>query len=396
MLGKKEKTPLGIYIHVPFCRSKCQYCDFYSLGGAREKGLTENYLEAVIRHMQEAGALAPGYRVDTVYFGGGTPSYLGQDGLIRLMDGVRRRFSVAGDAEVTLEANPDSVSEKMLKRLKAEGFNRLSLGVQTDDDLLLRKLGRPHSYRQAAHAVELARQAGFTNISLDLMYGLPGQTRSDWVNTLTHVLELQPEHMSCYGLKVEEGTPLWSYRQAANLPDDDTQADMYLEAVNILKDRGYAQYEISNFARRGLRSKHNLKYWTGGEYLGFGPAASSDFGGKRFTITPDIHGYIEGIRKGGAVLSECQEIPARERAGEYLMLGLRTAQGIDGQVYTRQFLLPFQPIADCLETYRAQDLAMADGDRWRLTPRGFLLSNTIIAQLLAVQENAEPLARRRS
>lgn len=396
MLGKKEKTPLGIYIHVPFCRSKCQYCDFYSLGGAREKGLTENYLEAVIRHMQEAGALAPGYRVDTVYFGGGTPSYLGQDGLIRLMDGVRRRFSVAGDAEVTLEANPDSVSEKMLKRLKAEGFNRLSLGVQTDDDLLLRKLGRPHSYRQAARAVELARQAGFTNISLDLMYGLPGQTRSDWVNTLTHVLELQPEHMSCYGLKVEEGTPLWSYRQAANLPDDDTQADMYLEAVNILKDRGYAQYEISNFARRGLRSKHNLKYWTGGEYLGFGPAASSDFGGKRFTIAPDIHGYIEGIRKGGAVLSECQEIPARERAGEYLMLGLRTAQGIDGQVYTRQFLLPFQPIADCLETYRAQDLAMADGDRWRLTPRGFLLSNTIIAQLLAVQENAEPLARRRS
>ena len=396
MLGKKEKTPLGIYIHVPFCRSKCQYCDFYSLGGAREKGLTENYLEAVIRHMQEAGALAPGYRVDTVYFGGGTPSYLGQDGLIRLMDGVRRRFSVAGDAEVTLEANPDSVSEKMLKRLKAEGFNRLSLGVQTDDDLLLRKLGRPHSYRQAANAVELARQAGFTNISLDLMYGLPGQTRSDWVNTLTHVLELQPEHMSCYGLKVEEGTPLWSYRQAANLPDDDTQADMYLEAVNILKDRGYAQYEISNFARRGLRSKHNLKYWTGGEYLGFGPAASSDFGGKRFTIAPDIHGYIEGIRKRGAVLSECQEIPARERAGEYLMLGLRTAQGIDGQVYTRQFLLPFQPIADCLETYRAQDLAMADGDRWRLTPRGFLLSNTIIAQLLAVQENAEPLARRRS
>lgn len=395
ILGKSHKIPLGIYIHVPFCRSKCQYCDFYSLGGSREKGLTEDYLEAVCLHMKEAGALAPGYQVDTVYFGGGTPSFLGPEGLVQMLSALRRRFDLASDAEITFEANPDSVNEKLLKRLKAEGFNRISLGVQTDDDLLLRKLGRPHTYRQAVHAVELAREAGFNNISLDLMYGLPGQSRSDWERTLTHVLELQPEHMSCYGLKVEEGTPLWEYKDAVNLPSEDMQADMYLTAVRILGEQGYAQYEISNFARRGLRSRHNLKYWTGGEYLGFGPAASSDFAGKRFTIAPDIHSYIDGVKNGGPVLSECQEIPRRERAGEYLMLRLRTAEGIEAQEYSKQYLLPFEPLEALLEDFRDRNLAAFDGVRWRLTPQGFLLSNSILVDLLEAQEKSTPLAKRR-
>lgn len=394
--GKANKIPLGIYIHVPFCRSKCQYCDFYSLGSSREKGLTEEYLEAVCNHMKEAAALAPGYRVNTVYFGGGTPSYLGWEGLTRILNAIRRRFDLSPDAEITFEANPDSITEKLLKRLKSEGFNRISLGVQTDDDQLLRRLGRPHNYRQVVQAYGLARSVGFANISLDLIYGLPGQSLSDWERTLEHVLELSPDHMSCYGLKVEPGTPLWEYKDAINLPDDDTQADMYLSAIRILKEKGYAQYEISNFARRGLRSRHNLKYWTGGEYLGFGPAASSDFGGKRFTVAPDIHRYIAAIGDGGTILTECQEVPARERAGEYLMLRLRTADGIEAQEYMKQYLLPFEPLEALLEKYRAQDLAALDGGRWHLTPRGFLLSNTIITELLEVQEASTPLAKRRS
>ena len=393
---KANKTPLGIYIHVPFCRSKCQYCDFYSLGSAREPRLMEEYLNAVCAHMKEAASLAPGYRVDSVYFGGGTPSYLGWEGLTRMLNAVRRRFDLSPDAEITFEANPDSISEKLLKRLKSEGFNRISLGVQTDDDLLLKKLGRPHNYRQVVQAYELARATGFSNISLDLIYGLPGQSLSDWERTLEHVLELNPDHVSCYGLKVEPGTPLWDYRDAANLPDDDDQADMYLSAIRILKEKGYAQYEISNFARRGLRSRHNLKYWTGGEYLGFGPAASSDFGGKRFTVAPDIHRYISAIETGGAVLSECQEVPARERAGEYLMLRLRIADGIEAQEYMKQYLLPFAPIEALLKKYEAQDLAVCDGNRWHLTPRGFLLSNTLITELLEAQEASTPLAKRRS
>ena len=393
---KANKTPLGIYIHVPFCRSKCQYCDFYSLGSAREPRLMEEYLNAVCAHMKEAASLAPGYRVDSVYFGGGTPSYLGWEGLTRILNAVRRRFDLSPDAEITFEANPDSISEKLLKRLKSEGFNRISLGVQTDDDLLLKKLGRPHNYRQVVQAYELARATGFSNISLDLIYGLPGQSLSDWERTLEHVLELNPDHVSCYGLKVEPGTPLWDYRDAANLPDDDDQADMYLSAIRILKEKGYAQYEISNFARRGLRSRHNLKYWTGGEYLGFGPAASSDFGGKRFTVAPDIHRYISAIETGGAVLSECQEVPARERAGEYLMLRLRIADGIEAQEYMKQYLLPFAPIEALLKKYEAQDLAVCDGNRWHLTPRGFLLSNTLITELLEAPEASTPLAKRRS
>ena len=330
-----------------------------------------------------------------MYFGGGTPSFLGADGLVQILNAVRRRFSVSGNGEITFEANPDSVTEKLLKRLRAEGFNRISLGVQSDDDGLLKKLGRPHSYRQAVQAVELARKVGFHNLSLDLMYGLPGQSLTAWEETLEHVLELSPEHMSCYGLKVEEGTPLWQYKDAVNLPDDDAQADMYLSAVRILKEHGYAQYEISNFARRGLRSRHNLKYWTGGEYLGFGPAASSDFGGKRFTIAPDIYKYMDGVKHGGPILSECQEVPARERAGEYLMLRLRTSEGIDGETYMRQYLLPFAPLEELLQQYQAQGLATLEGGRWRLTPRGFLMSNSILVELLEVQEHTAPLAKRR-
>lgn len=394
--GKKEKTPLGIYIHVPFCRSKCEYCDFYSLGGSRERVLIEGYLDAVCAHIKETAALAPGYKVDTVYFGGGTPSFLGWEGLTRILSEVRRRFDVVAEAEITFEANPDSVTDKLLRRLKAEGFNRISLGVQTDNDDLLKKLGRPHNYRQAVHAVELARARGFANISLDLIYGLPGQSLEQWEQTLEHVLELAPEHISCYGLKVEEGTPLWSYRDEANLPDDDTQADMYLSAIRILKEKGYAQYEISNFARRGLRSRHNLKYWTGGEYLGFGPSASSDFAGKRFTAEADLVGYIDGIQQGSAILSECQTLPAGERAGEYLMLRLRTSDGIEAGEYSRRFLLPFEPLQTLMEKYYAQDLAVMDSGRWHLTPRGFLVSNTILVELLDAQERSIPLAKRRA
>ena len=282
-----NKTPLGLYIHVPFCRSKCQYCDFYSLT-AKDDKLMDNYLDAVCSHIRETGALAPGYKVDTVYFGGGTPSFFGADGLATILTTIRRNFDVDNNAEITVEVNPDSVSDKLLRRLWAEGFNRVSLGIQTDNDEILKKLGRPHTYAQAVTAFQRIRKAGFRNVSVDLMYGLPGQTLRDWQETLDNVLRLMPEHISCYGLKVEEGTPLYEYKDIAGLPDDDLQADMYLAAVEMLRSRGYRQYEISNFARKGLYSRHNMKYWTGGEYLGFGPSASSDFAGKRFTLARDL------------------------------------------------------------------------------------------------------------
>jgi len=394
LITRKNKAPLGIYIHVPFCRSKCQYCDFYSLT-TKDDRLMDSYLDAMTRHIKESGALAPNHKVDTIYFGGGTPSFFGADGMATLLTAVRRYFDVANDAEITFEANPDSVSDKLLRRLRAEGFNRVSLGVQCDDDAILQKIGRPHNYAQAVTAVERIRRAGYRNLSLDLMYGLPGQTLDGWEATLRRVLTLNPDHISCYGLKVEERTPLYDYKDACNLPDDDMQADMYLLAVEILRSKGYRQYEISNFAKKGLVSKHNMKYWTGGEYLGFGPDASSDFGGKRFTMVRDLLAYIDGIKNKGQVISELQEIPLRERAGEFLMTRLRTADGIDPQEYERKYLLPFAPLEAALQRFAQQRLAAKRSDGcWHLTAEGFLVSNSILSDLLLIQDESVPLARR--
>ena len=394
LLSLKKKTPLGIYIHVPFCRSKCQYCDFYSLQ-TKDDGLMDAYMDAVCRHIREAGALAPGYKVDTIYFGGGTPTFFGADGMATILAAVRRSFDVAVDAEITFEANPDSVQDKLLRRLRAEGFNPVSLGVQCDDDEILKKIGRPHTYAQAVQAVQRIRKAGYKNLSLDLIYGLPGQSFAAWRRTLQHVLTLNPEHISCYGLKVEEGTPLYEYKDFCNLPDDDTQADMYLAAVDMLREHGYGQYEISNFCRKGRESKHNLKYWTGGEYLGFGPDASSDFAGKRFTILRDVHGYISAIRSGGTVIRDIQDVPPRERAGEYLMMRLRTTRGINKEEYEKRYLLPFGPLEQILQEMKKHGLAREAGGSWSFTPEGFLVSNAIISDLLVAQDKSNPLAKRR-
>ena len=394
LFGRGSKTPLGIYIHVPFCRSKCAYCDFYSVTDKNDK-LMDSYLAAICRHIKESGALAPDYKVDTVYFGGGTPTFFGADGMATIMNTIRRAFDVDAHAEITFEANPDSISPRLLRRLRSEGFNRVSLGIQCDDDEILAKLGRPHTYEQAVKAVQRIRRAGYKNLSLDLIYGLPGQTVEGWSATLQHVLELDPDHISCYGLKVEPGTPLYDYQEDWNLPDDDAQADMYLHTIDVLRRRGYRQYEISNFSKKGMASRHNLKYWNGGEYLGFGPDASSDFAGKRFAIVRDVHAYIQGIQQNGQVLREIQDVPQRERAGEYLMMRLRTANGIQREEYEKRYLLSFDPLEEVLQACEGRHHAIRTSEGyWRLTPEGFLLSNSIITDLLLAQETSRPIGKR--
>ena len=395
LLSRKNKIPLGIYIHVPFCRSKCHYCDFYSLAG-QDEFLQESYMRAVCAHIREAGRQAPNHRVDTVYFGGGTPTMLGADALATILSAIRKSFLLDPNAEITFEANPDSVDLKLLRRLRNEGFNRVSMGIQCDDNRILSMLGRPHTFEDAMDAVAKIRKAGFRNLSVDLMYGLPGQTLLSWRKTLQNVVKLHPDHISCYGLKLEEGTPLYEHQHNYEMADDDTQADMYLSAVQILRDKGFRQYEISNFCRKGQLSRHNMKYWSGGEYLGFGPDASSDFGGQRFSIIRDLGAYIEGIQTGGSVLQDVQTIPERERAGEYLMMRLRTVSGIDPQEYERRFLLPFGPLEAALINFKDQGLAAKTFDgRWHLTPNGFLLSNTVISDLLLIQEKSHPMTGRR-
>ena len=361
LFGKQHKTPLGIYVHIPFCRSKCHYCDFYSVAGAGEQ-LKEGYMYALVDHIKEAGQRAPGYIVDTVYFGGGTPTIFGAEGMAAVLTAIRKAFDVSADAEITFEANPDSVDKKLLKRLRSEGFNRVSLGIQCDNNAILEKIGRPHTYEEAVEAVRLIRKVGFRN--------------------------LRPEHISCYGLKLEEGTPMHQFQDQYTLADDDTQADMYLAAVQILQQAGYRQYEISNFCKKGHVSRHNLKYWTGGEYLGFGPDASSDFAGRRFTAVRDLHSYCEGILTGGQVLREVEEIARRERAGEYLMMRLRLSSGLDPEEYEKRFLMSFAPLENAMIRYREKGLATKTYDgRWHLTPEGYLLSNDIISDLLLIQEN---------
>ena len=385
ILNKRaNKTPLGLYVHVPFCRSKCQYCDFYSMATKDDK-LMDGYLDAVCDHIKEAGELAPGYKVDSVYFGGGTPSFFGADGLAVILTTIRRNFDVVPDAEISVECNPDSVSDRLLHRLYAEGFNRVSLGVQSDDDEILKKLGRPHTYAQAATAYQRIRKAGFRNVSIDLMYGLPGQDLQDWQETLDNVLRLNPEHVSCYALKIEEGTPFYDYKEMLNLPDDETQADMYLAAVEALRSRGFRQYEISNFARKGLYSRHNMKYWTLAEYAGFGPGAHSDFGGVRYAYVRDLDGYIGGR----LILSESESDATLTRDYEYVMLSLRTAEGIDRRYFETTYRQRFQPMEDLFVQYERTGLAARTENGWRLTPRGFLVSNSIIVALeeaLAVQK----------
>ena len=394
MTMAKQAHPLGLYLHIPFCRSKCAYCDFYSLSGREDR--MDAYTAALERHLIEVAPQAAQHLVDTVYFGGGTPSYLGEKRLVKLLKAVKKHYHVDPHAEITLEANPDSAGDwKALRTLRRAGFNRISIGVQSDDDAQLKALGRPHTYRQAQQAVSLSRRAGFDNVSVDLMFGLPNQSREQWMQTLRNVIDLKADHISCYGLKVEPGTKLWTYKDCANLPDDDAQADMYFYAVETLEQFGYHQYEISNFAHDGFICRHNMKYWVGDEYLGFGPCAASDFAGRRFTIKPDLEGYIKGVTDKGQILSESELVPLRERAGEYLMLRLRTVDGIEKSEYTRSFLLPFEPIEDILVRLQAREYAAFTSGRWHLTPKGFMLSNTILVELLEAQQKSRPLAQKR-
>ena len=373
---KKEKAPLGLYIHIPFCRQKCAYCDFYSLPSREDK--MDAYTDALIRHIREVAPRTESHRVDTVYFGGGTPSYLGVSRLTRLLQTVLRRYDVARGAEITLEANPDSAGDwRELRKLRRAGFNRLSLGVQSTDDALLRRIGRVHTYEQVQQAVTAARKAKIENLSLDLIYGLPDQTMEDWQRTLADAVALGPEHLSCYGLKVEEGTPLWQQRQQLTLPDDDAQADMYLYTVAALEEAGYRQYEISNFAKPGREARHNLKYWSMEEYAGFGPGAHSDFGGVRYGYVRDLDGYIAGR----LVLSESEGESTLARDYEYVMLSLRTAAGIDRRTFENRYRQRFEPMEELFLQYEGAGLAVRTEGGWRLTPKGFLVSNSIIAAL---------------
>ncbi len=375
---------LGVYIHIPFCASKCGYCDFYSLSGCDH--MMPDYQDALIDHIEESAQSLKSYEVDSVYFGGGTPSFYGADRIVEIFNTLKLNGNVRLDSEVTVECNPDSTSLNALKLLRDEGVNRLSLGVQSANNDLLKLIGRRHNFQQVKRSMQDARDAGFENISLDLIYGLPSQSKSDWAETLARIIELHPEHISCYGLKLEEGTPMYErYKGSPILPDDDEQADMYFYAADVLERYGYKQYEISNFAAKGFESKHNLKYWNLDDYMGFGPGAHSCVGNLRYSFVKDLKQYISGVARGVSIIDEYRQIDPMERAVEYIMLGMRTSNGISEHDYRTRCQCDWRPIHKVLLAFAEKGWAEKTGDRWHFTVPGYLISNTLIGILLEAQ-----------
>ena len=378
------KDKLGIYIHVPFCASKCKYCDFYSLAGCDD--LMDEYHDALLTHIEESEPAIKNYEVDSIYFGGGTPNYYGANRIADVLDALKLIGNVRTDSEITVECNPDSINPKQLGIMKSVGVNRLSIGVQASDDNLLKMIGRRHTWAQAVRAIQEARDEGFDNISIDLMYGLPTQSKSDWAETLSKAIALHPEHISCYALTLEEGTPLYEdYYGSPALPDEDEQADMYFYASQVLQRYGYMQYEVSNFAAPGFMSRHNNKYWQLDDYMGFGPGAHSCIGRLRYSYIKDLRGYIERIGSGDSLLDEYEEIGGLERAVEYIMLGMRTAHGISREDYRRLCQSDWRPIEKTLMAFAEKGWAEKTGQRWHFTISGYLVSNQLISILLEVQ-----------
>ena len=370
------KNKLGLYVHIPFCAAKCAYCDFYSLAGARDQW--DAYTAALCDRIKQWSARCKDYTVDTVYLGGGTPSVLGASRLTDILRAIRQNYVLADDAEITCEANPDSMTQEFLTGIRAAGVNRLSMGIQSADDAELKTLGRIHTFSQAQAAFAQARAAGFDNLSVDLMYALPGQTMDglDW--SIRSLLALQPEHLSCYGLTVEPNTPLG--RAHPVLPDEDTQADMYLMLCDRMRAAGFEHYEISNFARPGFRSRHNSRYWRQEPYLGFGPGAHSDFGGRRFETPRSLDRWMTG-----ELTEEDTDI---DRASEYLMLALRTSDGADAAWYETAFGRKFSPVARALQPLIGAGYVKHTDSRWSLTETGFLLSNRILVSVLEAAESS--------
>ena len=354
--------PLGLYIHIPFCKQKCNYCDFYSV--AVDSKTKRDYVTALQREIKQWGDKL-GRPIDTVYFGGGTPSLLAEF-LPEIMEKVKSSFKVLEGAEITMEMNPGDNAEYVLNFALKSGVNRLSIGAQSGDNEELKILGRRHTAEETAQTVRIARALGFNNISLDIMLGLPSSTPESLKKSLDFVTNLNPEHISAYILKIEENTLFHNIYDTLNLPDEDKTADQYLQMCEYLENKGYEHYEISNFCKKGLMSRHNLKYWELEEYLGVGPAAHSFVEGKRFFYRRNLADFINGSSPVSDGMGGTEE--------EKIMLSLRLNKGLEIEFNPRLRLK-----CDLLEK---NGLLKLYGNRIVLTDKGMLLSNSIITEIL--------------
>ncbi len=366
----------GLYVHVPFCVRKCAYCDFYSLAGHTE--LIEPYVDAVLKESRQYAGLS----FQTLYFGGGTPSLLGAEGLDRFLDGLRRSFDLSGLVEATIEVNPDSANIELFEIALRKGINRVSIGVQSLADDELRSVGRIHTAIQAMNAIELAKATGFSNISADVIVGLPCQTWQTLRHTLITLLGAGIQHLSLYCLSLEPDTPL-ALAPPEDLPSDDTQAELFESARGgFLEKHGFVHYEISNFALPGYECQHNLNYWRGGEYLGLGPAAASHLNGKRFRNCPDLKAYLGNPT---ALVADIEALDVPEKAAEEAMLRLRLlAEGLNIDELIRRYgQQGVTELTDRLHRLAEMGLLDCDGRSYRLPPSRILTSNPVLSQVLA-------------
>lgn len=375
----------GIYIHIPFCKTKCTYCDFYSKTDYSQKGAL---VEAMIREIE----IRKNYvdePVSTIYFGGGTPSTLSVIDIESLLKSLFSTFKVEDGAEITLEANPDDLTSGYLSQLRKTGVNRLSMGIQSFDDTQLKAINRRHTAQTALQSIEAARRAGFENISIDLIFGLPGQNAESWKKQVDMAMKLRVEHISAYGLTYEEGTPLWYQMKSGKVTpaDDETMIEMYHYLVKTCSENNFEQYEISNFARSGFRSRHNSSYWKQKPYLGIGPAAHSYNG---FSRQWNVSSVTQYCKKTGNddIFYESETLSTQDKYNDFVMVSLRTLEGIDLTMLKTQF---GEKLHDyCMksaEKYIRNSKLFLNDSFLRLTPEGIMISDKIISDLMHVQEN---------
>ena len=377
------KKDLGLYIHIPFCVKKCAYCDFLSWSGDKEQRV--DYVRALEQEILSYKNFAEDYQVSTLYFGGGTPSVLEGELLERIMEAIRRTFQIEEKAEVTLEMNPGTALKEKLELYKKLGINRLSMGIQSVKNENLKLLGRIHTYEDFLESYCMAREAGFDNLSGDLISSLPGQTLAEWKEELKILMETPLEHVSVYQLIIEEGTEFYKkYGECEELlPDEETSREIYLWTGKYLKSRGFEQYEISNYAREGKQSAHNLRYWERKDYLGLGLGAASMIRNMRMSNTRDWDKYMAYCRDPGKIREEVEVLEESGQMEEFMFLGLRKTRGISKKEFRRTFGKDIDLVYEkTLEKYLKNGMLQESGDRIFLSEEGILLSNQVFADFL--------------
>lgn len=377
------KKDLGLYIHIPFCVKKCEYCDFLSWNAEEEE--RQQYVAALLSEIESYREFAKGYRVSTIFIGGGTPSVLLPKQMEDILQKIYEIFELERRAEITIEVNPGTVDEEKLQCYKENGVNRLSMGLQSVKDEKLRLLGRIHTYQEFVESYELARKAGVDNISIDLISSVPGQTLQEWKEELETAAAQNPEHISVYQLIIEEGTPFYEkYAEHPELlPDEETSREIYLWTGKFLKEAGYEQYEISNYAKPGKESRHNLKYWERGDYLGLGLGAASMVRNIRMSNTKDMRTYLERCDKPKTMREDVQFLEEPRQMEEFMFLGLRKTRGVSKKEFKRIFgremdMVYEKALHKCLEN----GMLLEHKDRIFLSEEGTLLSNMVLSEFL--------------